>query len=75
MNQGCLLVKWKSSLLTFYGRYHDLVDRYVSVSQMTTDMFVTRLTRRVSLVEQELLTLPEHLSSPSLFSGFVLFDL
>jgi len=24
---------------------------------------VTRLTRRVSLVEQELLTLPEHLSS------------
>jgi hypothetical protein len=25
--------------------------------------FVTRLTRRVSLVEQELLTLPEHLSS------------
>jgi hypothetical protein len=30
--------------------------------------FVTRLTRRVSLVEQELLTLPEHLSSPSVFS-------
>jgi hypothetical protein len=26
--------------------------------------FVTRLTRRVSLVEKELLTLPEHLSSP-----------
>jgi hypothetical protein len=39
LNQGCLLVKWKPSLLTFYGRYHDLVDRYVSVSQMTTDMF------------------------------------
>ena len=31
--------------------------------------FVTRLTRRVSLVEQELPTLPEHLSSPSDFSG------
>ena len=31
--------------------------------------FVTRLTRRVSLVEQELLTLPEHLSSPLVFSG------
>jgi hypothetical protein len=31
--------------------------------------FVTRLTRRVSLVEQELPTLPEHLSSPSVFSG------
>jgi hypothetical protein len=31
--------------------------------------FVTRLTRRVSLVEQELPTLPEHLSSPLVFSG------
>jgi hypothetical protein len=31
--------------------------------------FVTRLTRRVPLVEQELLTLPEHLSSPRIFSG------
>jgi len=31
--------------------------------------FVTRLTRRVSLVEQELLTLPENLSSPPVFSG------
>ena len=30
---------------------------------------VTRLTRRVPLVEQELLTLPEHLSSPPVFSG------
>jgi len=31
--------------------------------------FVTRLTRWVPLVEQELLTLPEHLSSPPVFSG------
>jgi hypothetical protein len=31
--------------------------------------FVTRLIRRVSLVEQELLTLPEHMSSPPVFSG------
>ena len=31
--------------------------------------FVTRLTRRVPLVEQELLTLPEHLSSFPVFSG------
>ena len=30
--------------------------------------FVTRLTRRVPLVEQELLTLPEHLSPPPVFS-------
>ena len=31
--------------------------------------FVTRLTRRVPLVEQELLILPKHLSSPPVFSG------
>ena len=31
--------------------------------------FVTRLTRRVPLVEQELLHLPEHLSSPPVFNG------
>jgi hypothetical protein len=31
--------------------------------------FVTRLTPRVSLVEQELLTLPKHRSSPPVFSG------
>jgi hypothetical protein len=31
--------------------------------------FVTRLTRLVPLVEQELPTLPEHLSSPPVFSG------
>jgi len=30
---------------------------------------VTRLTRQVSLVEQEMLTIPEHLSSPPVFSG------
>jgi hypothetical protein len=31
--------------------------------------FVTRLTRRVPLVKQELLTLPEHLRSPPIFNG------
>ena len=31
--------------------------------------FVTRSTRRVPLVKQELLTLPEHMSSPPVFSG------
>ena len=31
---------YKSSLRKFYGRHHDLVDRYgISVSLMTTDMF------------------------------------
>jgi hypothetical protein len=33
--------------------------------------FVTRLTRRVPLVEQKLLTLPEHLSSSRFLVGFV----
>ena len=32
--------------------------------------FVTRLTRRAPLVEQELPTLPKYLSSPPVFSGF-----
>ena len=36
---------------------------------VTYHRFVTRLTRQVSLVEQELLTLPEHLSSPPVFRG------
>ena len=40
LNQGFLFVMLKSSLRKFYGRHHDLVDRYrISVSQMTTDMF------------------------------------
>jgi hypothetical protein len=40
LNQGLLLVKLKSSLRKFYGRHHDLVDRYgISVSQVTMDMF------------------------------------
>jgi len=65
LNQGFLLVNLKSSLRKFYGRHHDLVDRYgISVSQMTMDMFhlsyfshswlitgfVSKLTRRVPLV-------------------------
>ena len=37
--------------------------------------FVTRLTRRVPLVEQKPLTLPEHLNSPRFFVGFLLLDL
>jgi hypothetical protein len=42
--------------------------RFFPHSRRTTG-FVTRLTRRVPLVEQALLTLPEHLSSPPVFSG------
>ena len=40
LNQGFMMVKLKSSLRKFYGRHHNLVDRYgISASQMTTDMF------------------------------------
>jgi hypothetical protein len=46
--------------------------RYIAESAKE---FVTRLTRRVPLVEQKLLTLPEHLSSPRFLVGFVLLDL
>jgi ABC-type uncharacterized transport system permease subunit len=45
LNQRFLLVKLKSSLRIFFGRHHDLVDRYgISVSQMTMDMFHLSLT-------------------------------
>ena len=38
LNQGFLVVKLKSSLWTFYGLHHELVDHYgISLSQM--DMF------------------------------------
>jgi hypothetical protein len=82
LNQWFHFVKLKSSLRKFYGRHYGLVDRCrISVSQMNMDMLrlsktipdpilihVTRLTRRVPLVEQELLTLPEHLSSSPVFN-------
>ena len=42
--------------------------RFFPRSWLITE-FVARLTRRVSLVEQELLTLPEHQGSPPVFSG------
>ena len=70
LNQGFLLVKLRSSLRKFYGHHHDLCvtndHEYVPFvgntfqsfphSWLITD-FVTRLTRLVPLVEQELLTI------------------
>jgi len=56
----------------------ELYDRYVPLVVNTSrsfphsrliSRFVTRLTWQVPLVEQELLTLPEYLSSPPIFSG------
>ena len=39
LNEGLLLVKLNSSLRTFYGRHHDLVNRFgTSGSHMTPDM-------------------------------------
>jgi hypothetical protein len=87
------LVKLKSSLRKFYGRHHDLVDRYgisitndhgyvplvVSTSRSFPHSWLIPLVysnssyrvcnTMVQLVEQELFTLLEHLSSPSVFSG------
>ena len=73
LNQGFFLVKLKSSLRKFYGR-HGYVRFVVNTSRSFPHSrlitgFVTRLTWRMSLVEQELLTLPEHLSSPPVHSG------
>jgi hypothetical protein len=45
------------------------------VAVLESFRFVTRLKRRVPLVEQELPTLPEHMSSPRLLAGNVLLDL
>ena len=40
LNQRLLVVKLKSLLRKFYGRHHDLVNRYgISVPQISTDMF------------------------------------
>ena len=83
LNQRFFLVKLQWLIRNFYRRHHDLVDRY-RISRICSTCrkhipsfpfswlitgFVTRLTRWVSLMEQELPTLPEHLSSPQVFSG------
>jgi hypothetical protein len=56
-------IPWFSSFLVSWN-----TSRSFSHSRLITG-FVTRLTRRVPLVEQELLTLPEHMSSFLAFSG------
>ena len=54
------------SNLNQYLRYN--TSRSFPRSRLITG-FVTRLTRRVSLMEQELLTLLEHMNSPPVFRG------
>ena len=80
LNQGFLLVKLKSSLRKFYGlgwplwnicvtNNHGFVPLVENISRSfphswLITVFVTRLTRRVPFVEQDIFTLPEHMSSP-----------
>ena len=42
---------------------------FLFIQTLMLPSLVTRLTRRVPLVKQELLTLPEHMSSPPVISG------
>ena len=70
LNQGYVAPKLQSSFLKFYGRHHDLVNRYdKTVSKMKEDLFTwcpfliqdfTWATWRVSCRKQRRLTLPEH---------------
>ena len=55
--------KWSRICSTCRKHFH------VLSSFTTYHRFPIRLTRRVPLVEQELLTLPEHMNSPPVFSG------
>jgi hypothetical protein len=53
----------------FVQQQMSILRNYIDILRNTYYGFVIRLTRQVSLVEQELLTLPENLSSPPAFSG------
>jgi len=69
----CDLSKGSCTSLYLYGdglySSDGMACRFQHAEVSYTLYFITRLTRRVSLVVQELLTLPEHLSSPPAFGG------
>jgi hypothetical protein len=74
-----LHINGKFTMVTLKSSTTDIVPLVVNTSRSFPRSrlitgFVTRLTRRVPLVEQELLTLLEHLSSPpvTLFAPFLL---
>jgi len=80
------LAKLKSSLPTFCARHHDLFNRYGYAPFFVITIrffphsclktgFVARVTQREPHMKQQLITLPEHLSSPPIFVGFVLLNL
>ena len=60
---------WNISVTNGHGYVPLVVSTSRSFPHSWHHGFVTILSRRVPLVEQELLTLPEHLSSPPVFSG------
>jgi hypothetical protein len=60
--------------------YHSVSDKiheeeFKDTKGITGKMTKQNVKTRVSLMEQELSTLPEHLSSPRFLVGFVLLDL
>ena len=80
LNQGFLLVRLKSPYIGWplwnicFTHDHGYVPLVVKTSRAFPHSrliagLVTRLTRRVSLVQQELPTLPKHLCSPPVLSG------
>ena len=68
--EGSMPDRWTASHFYFYSDFilYKHTQKPWQLRSWLITRFVTRLTRRVSLLEQELLTLPEHLSSPAVFS-------
>jgi hypothetical protein len=63
LNQGFLVVKLKSSPRKFYGHHHELGNSYAWRNHNPV------IFSFMPHMERELLVLPEHLSSPPVFSG------
>ena len=58
-----LCIPWQRYMVIYSIDFHFII------SNVCVFWFVSKLTRRVPLVEQERLTIPEHLSSLPVFSG------
>ena len=65
----CIAVTLGSLIMSIHHTVKGECGTATSLHARLITGFVTRLTRRVPPVEQELLTLPEHLSLPPVFSG------
>ena len=76
LKKGFLMVMLNSSLRTLSIRHHNFKNcyGYSPLHEFIVGILI-RVRRRVSLVEQELFTLPEHLSSTPIFSGTVVLFL